>query len=411
MRPLLALPLLLLLAAPAAAQETRIAAVVNDDIVSLNDLSNRMLLVMRSSGMEDTKQNRDRVSSQVLRSLIDERLQMQEAKRLNVNVSQDEVEKALERIEQNNRMAKGALNEFLEKAGIPRAALVEQITAAMAWSKVVRNRLSQDVTISDEDIAETLNRMKENVDVPQNRVSEIFLAVDNPTQDAEVKQLADRLIEQIRSGVRFDGIARQFSQSPTAAVGGDLGWVTPHELAPALGEAIQKMKPGEMSYPIRTGGGYYLLYLLDRRILGQPDPAQVELSLVQVAFPAPPERQQQAMTEAQQVSDGVKSCGELAKVGRERAPQTSREIPEIKAGELPSQIRDAVLKLGVAEASKPLALQGAIVVVMVCQRKDPPGGLPTREEVSESLARERLDTLARRYLRDLRRGAYVDIRG
>src|SRR5215469_9995414 len=127
MRLLLALPLLLLFAAPAAAQETRIAAVVNDDIVSLNDLSNRMLLVMRSSGMEDTKQNRDRVSSQVLRSLIDERLQMQEAKRLNVKVSDDEVDKALERIEQNNRMQKGALNEFLEKAGIPRAALIEQI--------------------------------------------------------------------------------------------------------------------------------------------------------------------------------------------------------------------------------------------------------------------------------------------
>jgi peptidyl-prolyl cis-trans isomerase SurA len=411
MRLLLALPLLLLLAAPAAAQETRIAAVVNDDIVSLSDLSNRMLLVMRSSGMEDTKQNRDRVSSQVLRSLIDERLQMQEAKRLNVKVADDEVEKALERIEQNNHMQKGALNEFLEKTGIPRAALIEQITAAMAWSKVVRNRLSQDVTISDEDIAETLNRMKENVDVPQNRVSEIFLAVDNPTQDAEVKQLADRLIEQIRGGVRFDAVARQFSQSPTAAVGGDLGWVTPHELAPALGDAIQKMKPGEMSYPIHTGGGYYLLYLLDRRILGQPDPAQIELSLVQVAFPAPPEQQQQVMAEAKQVSESVKSCGELAKVGRERAPQTSREIPEIKAGELPAQIRDAVLKLGVAEASKPLPLQGVVVVAMVCQRKDPPGGLPTREEVSESLARERLDTLARRYLRDLRRGAYVDIRG
>jgi peptidyl-prolyl cis-trans isomerase SurA len=411
MRLPLALPLLLLLAAPAAAQETRIAAVVNDDIVSLNDLSNRMLLVMRSSGMEDTKQNRDRVSSQVLRSLIDERLQMQEAKRLNVKVSDDEVDKAMERIEQNNRMQKGALNEFLEKAGIPRAALVEQITAAMAWSKLVRNRLSQDVIISDEDIAETLNRMKGNADVPQNRVLEIFLAVDNPTQDAEVKQLADRLIEQIRGGVRFDAVARQFSQSPTAAVGGDLGWVTPHELAPALGDAIQKMKPGEMSYPIHTGGGYYLLYLLERRILGQPDPAQVELSLVQVAFPAPAERQQQIMTEAQQVSNSVKSCGELAKVGRERAPQTSREIPEIKAGELPSQIRDAVLKLGVAEVSKPLAMQGAVVVVMVCQRKDPPGGLPTREEISDSLARERLDTLARRYLRDLRRGAYVDIRG
>jgi len=412
MRPILVLQLLLLLAAPAAAQETRIAAVVNDDIVSLNDLSNRMLLVMRSSGMEENKQNRDRISSQVLRSLIDERLQMQEAKTRNVTVSTDEVDKAMDRIEQNNRMAKGALAEFLEKTGIPRAALVDQITAALAWSKLVRNRFSQDVQISDEDITETLARMKEHADVPQNRVSEIFLAVDNPTQDGEVKQLADRLIEQIRSGVRFDAIARQFSQSPTAAVGGDLGWVTPHELAPALGDAIQKMKPGEMSYPIRTGGGYYMVYLLDRRVLGQPDPAQVELSLVQVVLPAAGGAgDQQVHSAAQQISETVKSCGELAKVGRERAPQTSREIPEVKAGELPTQIRDAVLKLGVAEASKPLPFAGGVAVIMVCQRKDPPGGLPTREEISESLARERLDTYARRYLRDLRRGAYVDIRG
>jgi peptidyl-prolyl cis-trans isomerase SurA len=412
MRPILVLPLLLLLTAPVAAQETRIAAVVNDDIVSLNDLSNRMLLVMRSSGMEETKQNRDRIASQVLRSLIDERLQMQEAKTRNVKVSDDEVDKALERIEQNNRMAKGALTEFLEKAGIPRAALVDQITAALAWSKLVRNRFSQDIQISDEDITETLARVKEHADVPQNRVSEIFLAVDNPAQDGEVKQLSDRLIEQIRSGVRFDAIARQFSQSPTAAVGGDLGWVTPQELPPALGDAVQKMKPGEMSYPIRSGGGYYLVYLLDRRIIGQPDPALVELSLVQVVLPSSGGAgDQQALSAAQQISETAKSCGELAKVGRERAPQTSREIPEIKAGELPVAIRDAVLKLAVAEASKPLQLPGGVAVVMVCQRKDPPGGLPTREEISESLARERLDTLARRYLRDLRRGAYVDIRG
>ena len=95
MRPLLALSLLLLLAAPAAAQETRIAAVVNDDIVSLNDLSNRMLLVMRSSGMEDTKQNRDRVSSQVLRSLIDERLCPDDQRRHHQSLNDEQVSERL----------------------------------------------------------------------------------------------------------------------------------------------------------------------------------------------------------------------------------------------------------------------------------------------------------------------------
>jgi len=111
------------------------------------------------------------------------------------------------------------------------------------------------------------------------------------------------------------------------------------------------------------------------------------------------------------VSDSAKSCGEMAKLGRERAPQSTREISAIKASDLPAQVRQAALGLGIAEASKPMSIPGGIGVIMVCERKDPPGGLPTRDEIAEQLGRARLDALARRYLRDLRRGAYVDIRG
>jgi peptidyl-prolyl cis-trans isomerase SurA len=413
--PALCLCLLLLCATGAAAQETRIAALVNDDVVSLNDLTARVTLVMRSSGMQDNDQTRERVSSQVLRSLIDERLQMQEAARVKITVSQEEIDQALARLEQQNNMAKGALDEFLTKSGISKASLVDQITASLSWQKLVRNRLMQDVTISDEEVNEALARLKGQADVPQDRVAEIFLAVDNPTQDGEVKKLADRLIEQIRSGVKFDAVARQFSQSPTAAVGGDLGYLTESQLQPELADALKKMNPGEMSYPLHTGGGYYILYLLDRKTLGAPNPADTELSLVEVVLPvqatSPLDEQQRVELRAQQISAEVKSCGELAKIGRDEAPQTSREIPDIKAGELPANVRQAVLGLGVATASKPLPVSGGLGVIMICQRKDPPGGLPTRDEISDSLARERLDALARRYLRDLRRGAYVDIRG
>jgi len=406
---------LLALVAGARAQETRISAIVNDDVVSLSDLANRIQLVIRSSNLPDNQTTRDRVSAQVLRSLIDEKLELQEAKRLNVTVSQDDINQALGRIEQQNNMPKGGLDQYLAQAGISRASLVDQLTASLAWGKLVRNRLLQEVTISDEEISDELKRMKENAGVPQNRVSEIFLAVDDPRQDAEVKHAAERLIDQIRGGTRFAIVAQQFSQSPTAAVGGDVGWVTPEQLPPQLGEAIQKMKPGEMSYPIRTTAGYYLLYLLDRKAPGQADPGQTVLSLVEVVLPlassASPTEQQQVMAQAQEITSTAKSCGELAKIGRDRAPESSREIPEIKAADLPAGLRDAVLKLGVAEASKPLPFGGGIGVVMVCDRKEPANALPSREEVQELLARQRLDALARRYLRDLRRSAYVDIRG
>lgn len=415
MRSILALCFILVLAGGAGAQQTRIAAIVNDDVVSLNDLTNRLQLVMRSSGIEDTPQNRDRIAAQVLRSLIDEKLQMQEAKRLNVAVSQEELGQAFGRIEQQNNMPKGSLEKFLSDTGIPRATLTDQITASLAWSKLVRNRLMQDVTISDEEITEALNRIKGSADVPQSRISEIFVAIDNPSQQEEAKRLADRLIDQIRGGANFAAVAQQFSQSPSAAVGGDIGWVTPDQLLPPLAEALGKMKPGEMSYPIHTTGGYYILYVVERRVLGQPNPGDTVLSLVQVALPLAPtasvEEQQRVAAQLHEIGGSAKSCGELAKIGRERAPQTSREIPEIKAADLPAQLRQAVLGLGVAEASKPLPVPGGVGVFMVCQRKDPPGGLPSRDEIAEQLGRARLDALARRYLRDLRRGAYVDIRG
>lgn len=399
----------------AAAQETRIAAVVNDDIITLDELSARLNLVMRSSGMPDTPQNRQRLSSEVLRTLIDEKLEMQEAKRQNITVSKDDVHEALGRLEAQNHMPKGGLDAYLAQAGISRASLLDQVNATLAWGKLVRNRLAQDVTISDEEVNEAMSRLKENIGQPQSRVAEIFLAVDNPSQEGEVKALADRLIGQIRGGANFSAVAQQFSQAPSAAVGGDIGWVQAEQLGGLLGEAVRKMSPGEMSYPIHTTAGYYILYVTDRRTLGASNPDDVMLSLTQVVFPLPADagsdERRRVEAEAQQVADTAKSCGEMVKIGSERAPQLSRSLPQVRAGELPPDLRQAVLALKVAEASKPLAVRGGIGVFMVCERKDPPGGLPSREEVMDSLGRERLDALARRYMRDLRRSAFVDIRG
>jgi len=258
-----------------------------------------------------------------------------------------------------------------------------------------------------------MKRIEANIGKPQSRVAEIFLAVDNPSQADDVKRLADRIVQQIQGGANFQAMAQQFSQSPSAAVGGDIGWVTPGQLSSILADAIDKMAPGQMSYPIRTPAGFYLLEVLDRRTLGAGEPDKIVLSLDEVVFPlaatASADERQKVEAQAAQVTAQAKSCGEMAKIGAERAPQLSRQLPQVKASDLPEDVRAKILALKIAEASKPLPIQGGIGVVMVCQRQDPPG-LPSRDEVEDSIGRERLDTLARRYMSDLRRGAYVDIR-
>jgi peptidyl-prolyl cis-trans isomerase SurA len=239
--------------------------VVNDDVISVYDLATRMRMVMMSSNIPDTPETRQRIGAQVLRNLIDEKLQLQEAKKQNVSASEEELNKALQQIEKQNNMKSGGLDEFLKIRGIDRGSLVSQLSASLVWAKLVRRQATQQTEISDDEIDDTLKRLKEHASEPQSRVAEIFLAVDNPAQEDETRRLAEKLSEQMRQGARFSAVAQQFSQSATAAVGGDIGWIRPDQLAPELGKAVGQLRPGELSPPIRSGGGFYLMLVVERR--------------------------------------------------------------------------------------------------------------------------------------------------
>ena len=126
--------------------EMRIAAVVNDEVISVFDLLSRMRMVMISSNIQDTPETRQRIFSQVLRSLIDERLEAQEGKRRNITASDDEVNRALQQIETQNNMRPGQLDDFLKARGLEKSALVDQITTSIIWAKLVRRQASQHKT-------------------------------------------------------------------------------------------------------------------------------------------------------------------------------------------------------------------------------------------------------------------------
>src|SRR6185437_7747346 len=130
---------------------------------------------------------------------------------------------------------------------------------------LVRKLAQQSTEITDEEIDDTLKRLKEHANEPQSHVAEIFLAVDNPAQEDEMRKLAEKLTEQMKQGARFSAVARQFSQSATAAVGGDIGWVRPDPLPSELDKAVSQLKPAELSAPIRIAGGDSLLLVVNRR--------------------------------------------------------------------------------------------------------------------------------------------------
>ncbi|MFZ3237692.1 MAG: peptidylprolyl isomerase [Stellaceae bacterium] len=393
--------------------QTRIAAVVNDEVISVADLASRVRMVMLSTAIPDTPEARQRLAAQVLRTLVDEKLETQEAKRRNITATTEEVDKAIASIAQQNNMKPEQLDQVLKADGIEHSALVSQVTASVEWAKVVRQLAAEIDPVSDEEIDDTLKRLKQNEDAPEARVAEIFLAVDNPRQDDEIRAQAERLVEQMKQGARFSAVAQQFSQSPTAAVGGDVGWVHPAELSPPLAKAVADMRPGELSAPIRAAGGYYLLLVVDRRGGGTASENDTVLHIVQVVFPLPAstseEARRAALAQAQNVRTEAKNCDDMLRIGKTEAPQLSSQ-GDLRLSQIAPAMRSVVLGLGVGQPSQPILQKNGIGVIMVCGKSDAKPAAPTRDSVADSLMRGRLDALARRYLRDLRRTAFVDVR-
>ena len=256
---------------PAAAQEAlRIAAVVNDDVITGLDLAVRTRMAILSSSLPDTAEMRNRVARQVLRAMIDERLMLQEAARQNITVQQSEIDAELSKLAERNDVTLDQFSDYLAQNGVLLEPLADQIRATIAWSKLIGRQLRPRAVVTEEDIDEVLLQAEQSQGQPQRRVAEIFLAVDAPGEEEDVRRSAERLIEQIRGGVPFSAVAAQFSDAATAAVGGDVGWVLPGQLAPEVDETLERMQDGDIAGPVRAAGGYYILQLRGQRSIS-PD--------------------------------------------------------------------------------------------------------------------------------------------
>ncbi len=199
---------LALAAAPASAQQgganvQRAAAVVNDLVISTFDLDQRTRLVLSSAGGAQGPEAQARIREQVLRTLIDELLQLQEAEKAEISVGEKDVDEALARIAQQNNTTPQAILNSLAGAGVYAATLKNQIKAELAWSRLIEERLAPRVNLTDEEIDEEMRRIEAGATKPRFLVSEIFFAVDSPDDEARVRQNIERLFQQLQTGTPF----------------------------------------------------------------------------------------------------------------------------------------------------------------------------------------------------------------
>jgi len=394
----------------------RIAAIVNDELITAYDLESRIRLVIFSTRLPNTVDTRRRISSQVLRTLIDERLQMQEAKRRNISVSRRDLQRAKETIEKQNRLPKGGLEQVMKQNGIPLESINEQLRTGIAWSKLIGRRLRPRITIGEDEIDESLERIRSRQGQAEYRLSEILLTVDSPDQEANIRRTAERITDQVKKGARFNAIARQFSQSATAAVGGDLGWQHESELDDTLRQVIGRMGKGSMTSPIKTVAGYRILLLRDVRKIAQSEAKPITLDLRQIFLPLPrqsaPSDIEAQIDLAKIVRDTASSCSDFSTLAKEVGSPRPPSLGKFALKDLSPAIRQVVKDIPAGKISDPLKMPDGVMVLMVCNRD---GGtsvikLPKRDEIADRLMNERMSLGARRYMRDIRLSAVIDVR-
>lgn len=427
-----------------------IAATVNDDVVTLVDLDSRVKLYLGGNPRKPSPEEFARLQKDVLERLIDEKLQMQEARALAIEIPDEQIAQGFAEIARQNQTTPEEFRDRLQNAGVRLDTLRDQIRAEIAWSQVVRRKLRPQINVSEQEIETAMAQRSRSAGKPEYHLAEIFLATDASNVEAVSKEAND-IYEALKKGARFSEIARARSQNPGANQGGDIGWLSVDQVDPSLRSHLANMQTGQVSPPIKTEKGIYILFLRNQRQGGiamadaapqatQPAAAadsEPVLALKQLTIPVAATDPQTVlaakMARAQALASEVKGCDALDAIASEFNTQTAGG-PQ-KMSTLPAPIAAVMQGLEDGALSAPIRTTNGVSVFMICSRSTPaPAAAPAaatetpvadagaepapgtssedavREQIANEIGGSRLSQMQERYLRDLRATAFIERR-
>lgn len=389
-----------------------IEVLVNDEPISSFDINQRLRLVIAISGGVQSQEEFLQVREQVIRSMVDERLQLQEAREVELEISDEQLEQFFARRAQGLGQEPEQFAGALTSIGSSKQTMKKQMEAEIAWSQLVQGRLGSFASVSDEEVEAFIQRIYDNRGKFEYRLGEIVLLAESPEQSTTVKANADQLVEQIRSGAAFSQIAQQLSASSTAAVGGDLGWITVDDLDPAYSDAVQTAGVGDIVGPVRTPGGYVILAVSDRRRVLTVDPmdAQVLLKQIFISTANKDAKLDQFNVIAEELQSGPISCENFGTYTDRIETDGNPDIAPLRLRDLQDEILTYVQDLDIGQTTQIINSEDGIRVLTLCDKVEPTVQEPDFDEVYNQLEQQRMSMLARRYLRDIRRDAIVDYR-
>jgi peptidyl-prolyl cis-trans isomerase SurA len=389
--PVLAAIAGLLIAVAAAAQSFAPVAQVNDDVVTAWELQQRqrMLSVLRAP---------PEVQAGALDSLINERLQLQAAESLGVEVREEEIAAGIEEFASRGDLTAERFLELIGNEGVDRTTIRDFVVAGLAWRSAVQARFGAQVDITEDEIA----REREAVgptDGPRVLLSEIILPARNEIEELDSRALAEE-IRGLRSFDAFSAAAREHSMSDSADEGGRIDWIPLVELQGPVAATVEGLQPGQVTPVIEVPEGLALFQLRGRSQTPLA-PGEVVMDYAQVLIPGG--RSDRALRRAAAIEAESDTCDDL--YGTARGAQVMRE--ERPRAQIPGDVRAELERLDRNEISTRLTRGDALVLLMLCER-GVSGSLAIEDTAASArLRNEELAGLADIWLAELRADAFI----
>ena len=396
--------------APQFRMSDGIIATVNDRIITGFDLRQRMLVLIAMSQVQPTEENLGAIQQQALNDLIEQHLQAAELSKFEqLQISDAEVDQEIASMAREAGTTPEGYLAFLEQGGIRTQAFREQLRTEIGWRDLVGGRFRDRAKVTRGQVDQAMRQIAESATKPQYLVGEIYIEANRVGGMQEALNGARQLVQQMVQGAPFMAVARQFSAAPSAARGGDAGWVVQGSVQPALQQAMETLNVGQLSNPIPVDGGVYILYMRDKRSGAATSLVQMKQVMVELAETAS-EAEVAAATQRLEAVRGGLTCDNILERARAEQGLLGADLGESDVANLLPQFQQVARSADVGSISSVVRSPLGVHLLAVCGRRLGGPEAPSAQQVEARLQNQNYAMLGRRYLRDLRADALIEIK-
>lgn len=413
-------------AAPAAAPQRAadyIVVVVNSEPITNNEVRLKLLRTEQQLQQRGTPMPpRAELLREVLERMISDKAQLQAAQAANIKIEDNAVNGAVETVAQQNQITVDELMRRLKIDGIEASQFRSDLRDELMVRKLRQREVDSRITVTEQDIDQYLrDEAKPSQAATQGlNLGEILIAVPENASPAQVTALqakAQQVLERARAGGDFAALATEFSNSASRSTGGEMGLRSVDRYPPLFVDATAKLRAGELAGPVRSGAGFHILKVLEKRQAGLPDVMVRQTHARHILLRLKPEQDPAAAIEklAEMKKRIASGQVDFAQIARESSQDGSAkeggDLGWVPAGAFVPEFEKIMNALGPNEISDPVVTRFGVHLIQVLERRDVPVSDRDRREMVRGLLREKKQNEAYvTWAQDIRARAYVELR-